>query len=160
MKRNSGVSMIELVVVVIIIMMIAAFAISSGSETLNEADVTDVYVEISAIKDVANSIILTKDMDDSFVLQQGKHYDIPFVAASGVTYGTNVTSHTEDWYIILGIEKEGYNTSVVKDTYGLESVKRSYIINFETGEVELYEPLTIENTSVRTYDEIRRVAEN
>ena len=67
----------------------------------------------------------------------------------------------DDWYIILGADqKELYEASNVKANYGLDAISLTYIVNFKTSDVELYKPITVANTTVRTFDEVRSLAEN
>lgn len=174
MKNNSGITMIELVVVIIIIMIIATIAIVSGQKTLDEADVTEVYSEIDTMKKVVNEISLRKSTNPDIRIEEGVYYDMKFVPLVGVTYGTNVTNVPEDWYIIYGSDQltiasqypgsfssttdDLYKASTVKENLGLEGINHTYIVNFEECEVELYKPIVVGNTSVRTYSEIRNLA--
>lgn len=160
MKFNSGITMVELLVVIIIVIMIATFAINSGTETLDEADVTEIFVEITSVKTAMNSVALKKEIAGKLDLIQGGYYDEEFVPAPGVTYGDNVLGFQDDWYIIYGIDAPDiYNESNVRSNLGLDTLNHSYIVNFNTSEVELYMPVTIKNLSVRTYKEIRELAE-
>ena len=160
MKFNSGITMVELLVVIIIVVMIATFAINSGTDTLDEADVTEVFVEITSVKTAMNSIALKREVQENFQILQGGYYDEKFVPAPGVTYGDNVLGFQEDWFIIYGLDAPDiYNESNVRTNLGLDTLNHSYIVNFDTSEVELYMPVTIKDLSVRTYKEIRELAE-
>lgn len=58
MKKNSGISLITVVIMVIIMIILAGIAMSNGMESVNEANDTKVAVEISEIKKaVANKMI-------------------------------------------------------------------------------------------------------
>ena len=171
MKKQSGVTMIELVIVLIITLVIATVAISSGQKTLNEADVAEVYVEMSTMQKTVSTVIMQLDMNDDLELEQGKHYDIDFETYKNTTleglgeYGDNVLANSLDWYIIYGVaaekesEKAMYDVSDVRETLGLDSINHSYIVNYKTGEVELLRPLVINSKKVRTYEQVRSVAE-
>lgn len=167
MKSQSGITLIELVIVLIITLIIATVAVSSGQETLTEADVTEVYVEMSAIQKTINTFMLQMEMNSDLRLEEGKHYDKDFDSGrdTSVEYGDNVLTKAEDWYIIYGVaadlevEKAIYDTSEVRETLGLDSINHSYIVNYETGEVELLRPLVIDSKEVRTYEQVRSVAE-
>lgn len=158
MKSNYGVTMVELVVVIIIIILITTFAVMNGRGTLNQADATEVYAEMNAMKDALNGVILKQNIDSDFSLEQ--YYDKTFEAASGVSYDDNVLEKEEEWYIIFGKDQAGYESSSVRSRLGLDSINRTYIVNFGTGEVELYQPVTLLNTSVRTYEEVRALVSN
>lgn len=167
MKSQAGVTMIELVIVLIITLVIASVAVSSGQKTLTEADVTEVYVEMTSMQKTINSIMLQKELNPNLEIEKGKHYDLEFDIGrdTSVTYGDNVLTEADNWGIIYGVaadkdsEREIYESSAVKDTLGLDSINHTYIVNYETGEVELLRPLTINNKIVRTYYEVRSVAE-
>lgn len=161
MRGNSGVTMIELVVVVVIILMIVSFSVLPSRETLDEADISKVYIEMKSMKTAVNVTSLKVEMDNEFEIKQGVDYDTPFVVAAGVEYGDNVMDNMDDWYIILGADqKELYEASNVKANYGLDAISLTYIVNFKTSDVELYKPITVANTTVRTFDEVRSLAEN
>ena len=158
MKNNSGITMVEVVIMIVIMIMIAAFAIINGRSALDEADASDVYLEMTSMKEAVNSIIMKQNLDESFIIEEGKQYDTAFVPSTGVSYGDNVLGYQDEWYIIYGSEwGSSYYNSAVRKNLGLEAINRTYIVNYETGEVELYRPLSIFNSSVRTYDEVRTV---
>lgn len=167
MKSQLGVTMIELVIVLIITMVIATVAISSGQKTLTEADVAEVYVEMDTIHKAVNTVMLQKEMNPDLRLEQGKHYDIDFDTGrdTSVQYGDNVLGVAEEWCIIYGVstdkesEKAIYDVSEVREYLGLDSINHSYIVNYTTGEVELLRPLVIDSKQVRTYEQVRMVAE-
>lgn len=167
MKNQLGVTMIELVIVLIIILVIATVAISSGQKTLTEADVAEVYVEMSSMQKAINTVMMQLEMNTELRIEYGKHYDRDFDLGRdpSVEYGDNVLGSAEDWYIIYGVaadkeeEKAIYDISEVRETLGLDSINHSYIVNYETGEVELLRPLVIDSKEVRTYEQVRTVAE-
>lgn len=167
MKSQLGVTMIELVIVLIITLLIATVAISSGQKTLNEADVTEVYVEMSAMQKTVNTVMMQLEMNSDLELEKGKHYDMEFDIGrdTSVEYGDNVLGEAGDWYIIYGVaadldaEKEIYDNSKVRENLGLDSINHTYIVNYKTGEVELLRPLVIDSQEVRTYEQVRSVAE-
>lgn len=164
MKSEWGVSLVELVVVIIIIVLIATFAVLNGRDTLDKTDALEVYAEMNAVKESVNSVMAKQNMEDDFALEAGKYYDrefcpVPEYTASEV-YGTNVLNHRTDWYIILGKDEADYDSSEVRTYLGLDAVNHTYIVNYTTGEVELYAPTTILNTTVRTYDEVRALVSN
>ena len=160
MKNNLGITLVELVVVVVILLVIATFAINSGVDTLDEADVTEVFVEMTSVKKGLSSVILKKEVDPSIQIVQGEYYDAVFEPVPGVTYGDNVLGNQEKWFVICGIDRKAvYNTSLVRKNLGLDSLNHTYIVNFETSEVELYEPVVVKDLKVRTYAQVRELAE-
>ena len=167
MKSQLGVTMIELVIVLIITLLIAAVAVSSGQKTLTEADITEVYVEMTSMQKTINSVMLQKEMNPNIEITKGKYYDEEFSIGKDTTvsYGKNVSGKEDDWRIIYGVaadkevEKAIYDTSKVKDILGLDTINHTYIVNYETGEIELLRPLKIDDKLIRTYYEVRSVAE-
>ena len=167
MKNQLGVTMIELVIVLIITLLIATVAITSGQKTLTEADVTEVYVEMSSMQKTINTVMLQLEMNSDLTLEQGKHYDMDFDSAMdpSVTYSDDVLFNSEDWYVIYGVaadkatEKRIYENSEVREVLGLDSINHTYMVNYETGKVELLRPLVIDGKEVRTYEQVRSVAE-
>ena len=161
MKSKTGVTLVELMIVIVIITLMATFAVMSGRKTLDQTDASEVYVEMNAVKQALNSVALKQNMDETLTLTQGIHYDAAFTPVSGISYGDNVLGNQSKWYLIFGRDlKEAYESSQVRKNLGLETVNHTYIVNFETNEVELYRPLIILNTSVRTYEEVRSLVSN
>ncbi|MBQ9279776.1 MAG: prepilin-type N-terminal cleavage/methylation domain-containing protein [Clostridia bacterium] len=161
MMGNKGVTLVELAIVIIIILIIATFAVTSGRKTLDQADASEVYFEMNAMREAINKVTVKQDMDDNFSLTQGEYYDISFTPATGVSYGDNVLGYQDEWYIIFGKDQgEFYKDSKVKDWLGLDAINHTYIVNFNSSSVELYRPVTILNQSVRTYDEVRTLINN
>lgn len=171
MKKQAGVTMIELVIVLIITLVIATVAISSGQKTLNEADVTEIYVEMSTMQKTINTVMMQMELNSDLTLEKGKHYDIDFETYKNTIleglgeYGDNVLTNTSDWYVIYGVtadldaEKEIYDDSKVRETLGLDSINHTYIVNYKTGDVELLRPIVIDSQKVRTYEQVRSIAE-
>lgn len=160
MKNNMGVTMIELVVVLVIMIIVATIAVASGTKTLDEADIAEVYIEMDTMKESINGVILRKTMNEDLRIEKSKYYDTEFVPAEGVTYGDNVLGYQENWYIIFGVDEEDvYTESEVRENLGLETINHTYIVNYETAEVELYKPIKLANTMVRTYEQVRSAAE-
>ncbi len=162
MKSNRGVTMVEMVVVIIIILMIAIFAVASGRETLDQTDVAEIHVEMKSMKNAVNGIMMKQNINEKFVIEKGKHYDEAFYPAANVEYGQNVIGNESAWVIIYGMDnEEAYLQSTVKNGLGLDSINHTYIVNFQTTEVELYKPIKVANTYiVRTFDEVRSLVED
>ncbi len=160
MKNNLGVTIVELVVVIVILLIIATFAINSGIDTLDEADVTEVFVEMTSVKSALGSVAIKKEFDPNIQIAQGEYYDAAFSPLAGVTYGDNVLGSQEKWFVIYGIDnQEEYQRSSVRSFLGLDTLNHTYIVNFDTSEVELLKPVTIKDLEVRTYEQVREIAE-
>ena len=149
MKNNRGISLIELAIVIIILIIIAGLAVFSGKESVDKAEVTEIFAEVSNIKNAVNGVIVQMNLEekenDSEWLK--KFYD--------------TTTSEASWYEIYGMDKgEQYYNSNVRKNLDMDTIKRSYKVNFTTGDVKLSQSLKLLDTTVSTYDEIRALAES
>lgn len=175
MNNQKGVSMIELVIVIIIILMITTFSVYTGKEAADQAMVTEVYTEISSMREAINSINIKRELDSDFVLTQNEHYDEKVSDITGLEttadfeamYGITVENEYEygNLYLIYGMDEYGmtedkYNNSDVRKNYGLDSIKHTYLVNFETGRVDLLESINLVDRNVRTYEQIRALVDD
>lgn len=168
MKKQNGVTMVELVIVIIIILIITTFSVYTGKEATDQATVTEVYVEMTSMKNAVNSVIIRKDLDEDFELKSGDQYDFKvselvadaeeFKNAFGVEVDE---ADFDDAYIIIGMDDmEKYEQSKVREYYGIDSIKHSYIVNFEKGEVELLKTIKLANRNVRTFEQVRALVDD
>ena len=146
MKNSKGVTMIELVIVMIIIVLIAGFAVFNGRSSIDKAEVAEIYSEISNVKSAVNGVMVQMNLEGK---EKDNGWLTSFYNASG-----------DGWYEIYGAEKSEYATSDVRKNLGLDEIKRSYQVNFETGEVQLSVPVQLFDRTVQTYDDIRALAES
>ena len=168
MKKQNGVTMVELVIVIIIILIITTFSVYAGKEATDQATVTEVYVEMTSMKNAVNSVIIKKDLDEDFELKSGDQYDfkVSELAADAEefknAFGVEVDeADFDDAYIIIGMDDmEKYEQSKVREYYGIDSIKHSYIVNFEKGEVELLKTIKLANRNVRTFEQVRALVDD
>lgn len=168
MKKQNGVTMVELVIVIIIILIITTFSVYNGKEATDQATVTEVYVEMTSMKNAVNSVIIKKDLDEDFELKSGDQYDfkVSELAADAEefknAFGVEVDeADFDDAYIIIGMDDmEKYEQSKVRKYYGIDSIKHSYIVNFEKGEVELLKTIKLANRNVRTFEQVRALVDD
>ena len=168
MKKQNGVTMVELVIVIIIILIITTFSVYTGKEATDQATVTEVYVEMTSMKNAVNSVIIKKDLDEDFELKSGDQYDfkVSELAADAEefknAFGVEVDeADYDDAYIIIGMDDmEKYEQSKVREYYGIDSIKHSYIVNFEKGEVELLKTIKLANRNVRTFEQVRALIDD
>lgn len=168
MKKQNGVTMVELVIVIIIILIITTFSVYTGKEATDQATVTEVYVEMTSMKNAVNSVIIKKDLDEDFELKPGDQYDfkVSELAADAEefknAFGIDVDeADFDDVYIIIGMDDmEKYEQSKVREYYGIDSIKHSYIVNFEKGEVELLKTIKLANRNVRTFEQVRALVDD
>ena len=160
--------MVELVIVIIIILIITTFSVYTGKEATDQATVTEVYVEMTSMKNAVNSVIIKKDLDEDFELKSGDQYDfkVSELAADAEefknAFGVEVDeADFDDAYIIIGMDDmEKYEQSKVREYYGIDSIKHSYIVNFEKGEVELLKTIKLANRNVRTFEQVRALIDD
>lgn len=167
MNNKKGVSMIELVIVIIVLLIIATFSVFSGREAIEQAEATEVYVEMNSMREAVNSINLKKELNENFKETKGEHYDKkaselnPSEENFEIEYGITIESGDfENLYIIYGMDElEEYNKSNVKESYGLDSIKHTYLVNFEKGKVDLLRQITVANRKVRTFEQVRALVD-
>ena len=171
MKNQKGVTMIELVIVIIIILLITTFSVYTGKEAADQATATEVYTEINSMRAAVNSISIKKELDSDFVLVEGEHYDkkvndiagLETIDAFETKYGISVENEWEygNLYLIYGMDElDEYNASEVRKNYGLDSIKHTYLVNFETGKVDLLESINLADRNVRTFEQIRALVDD
>lgn len=149
MKSNRGVSMLELVIVMIIMVMIAAFAIFNGSKSIDQAEATELYVEMSNIQKAVNGVMFQRELesgDDNWIVDNG--------------YVETGDTGTNGWYYIYGIGEPAYETSTLRKKLNMDSIKRTYRVNYTTGEVELAKPIEVLGSYVRSYESVRALVES
>ncbi len=138
MKTNRGISLIELVIVMIIMILIISFAVYSGIDSISKAEATELYEEMNSMVSAVNGVMVRKELGE---------YDDTWLA----------NYYNEDlqngWYLIKADSNKSQNL-------GVDSLKRNYLVNFETGEVILETPVVVLETEVQTYDSIRRLVES
>lgn len=145
MKKNRGISMIELVIVIIIMILIASFAFFAGNSSLDKAEATEIYTDMSNMVKAVSGVMLQRELGEEDDTWLQDYYDKDL---------------GNGWYEIYGINDEGYATSTVKEKLELDTIKRNYMVNYETGEVMLSKPVDVLGRSVRTYESVRALMES
>lgn len=140
MMKNKGVSMIELVIVIVILIMIATFAISSTQTTNLQAEATLLYTEMRALK--AGVLSVKQDYDYGIIdtIDKDEYYN----------------DVEGDWRIIYGIGELEYSEEIIKNL-SLDELKRTYLVDYETGDVKLKESVTIGDYKIETYEDIEKI---
>lgn len=170
MKNQKGVTMIELVIVLVILLLLTTFAVYTGTESTNQALVTEVYTEINSMRSATNSIKIKKELNSNFIMEEGIHFDkkLSDVMTKDElknNYNIDIDEGFDKLYLIYGMDEYGmsgdkYNNSDVRKNYGLDSIKHTYLVNFETGKVELLKSLILDNKEIRTYEQIRALVDD
>ena len=169
MRKQKGVSMMELVIVIIIIILIASFSVYTGKTALDQATATEVYEEMNVMMQHINDVNLQFYIaDEPFELERGVHYDekVADIYANKnsfeTVYGSTLTDEDfQNMYIIYGMDIiDNYKASNVKAYYGMDSIKHSYLVNFENVKVDLLKSVKISDRNVRTYEQVRALVDN
>ncbi len=167
MKKQNGVTMVELVVVIIIILIITSFSVFTGKEAVDQATAAEIYGEINSMREAINAVNIKKELDSDFVITSGDYYDAKVSEVMSKDefesiYGIYVDEvEFDNLYIIFGMDNlEYYDNSNVNKNYGLDSIKHSYLINFEEGRVDLLKAIKIANRSVRTFEQVRALVDD
>lgn len=155
MIKNKGVSMIELVVVIILLIMIAVFAIFSTKTTNLKAEATALYTEMRALRTGVMSVYQNYSIGiiDTYEVA-GEYYNV-----------TVIDEDNEKWYVICGVgaagetEEEKYMPQVMNNL-GIEELKRTYLVKFDTAEIKLQEPVRIGEYKIETYKDIETIIES
>lgn len=140
MIKNKGVSMIELVIVIVILIMIAAFAILSTQTTNLQAEATLLYTEMKALKVGVQSVKQDYDCGIIETLEAGKHYN----------------TMEDEWYVIYGISEPNYSEEIIANL-SLDELKRTYLVDYKTGDIKLQEGVTLGDYKIETYDDIEKI---
>lgn len=150
MKKNHGITIIELVIVMIIMIILVSLAVYSGIDSVEKAKATELYEEMNSMKNALGGIVTQKLMgeyDDEWL--KGYYHD----------------EIGEGWYKV-------YSTSSLKsdalkdmyedlsEKYGLDVIKRNYLVNFEEQDVILETPVEVLGSSVKSYESVRALVES
>ena len=170
MKRQNGISMIELVIVLIIIILIASFSVYTGNAAIDQASLTEVYTEILSIKAAVNDVNYKRSLEDEFDLDEylGKMYDKKvgdmtkgeYEGYSGIIITDASFENLYNSYIIFGMDSmTEYQSSNVKNYYGLDSIKHSYVVDFDASRVDLLKTVKIGKQTIRTFEQVRALVD-
>ena len=144
MKSNKGISLVELVIVMTIMILLVSFTVFKGIDSINKSEATELYEEMTAIKNAVGGIMTQKivgEYDDEWL----KSY-----------YNEDVGN---GWYEIKSTKEAGASGDLA-EKYEVDTIRRNYLVNFETGEVTLSKSIEILGTSVRTYESVRALVES
>ena len=171
MNNQSGVSMIELVLVIIIIVLITTFSIYTGNVALEQASATEVFTEMNSIMEGVNSVNMKRsisEQDFDFDSYLGQIYDKKIEditkgdleAYMGISLTDAEFEMMKGSYIIFGMDRmDDYKNSNVRKYYGFDSIKHSYIVDFDNVKVDLLKSLKLSKQTVRTYGQVRALVE-
>lgn len=139
MKKNSGVSMIALVVTVIVIIILASIVTTSGLDSIDETSKTKIDMEIRSIKDaVADRMVNNAQNPGKYPLVGKKlNNDVTLY----IYYIENM-SNEEIADFVSGINDDNIDSyrlidSIAAGALGIESIdpEHYYIVDYSTGKV-------------------------
>lgn len=143
MKNQKGISLFEVIIAIIILLILAFFALYNSRNSVGQAIATDVYSEMKSVEAVVEFVNSNMVMDDSFVLQGGKHYD-------------EKVEDKVDTYIIYG-KVNANKLDTAASSLGLENLKRDYIVNYKERRFELKDAVDIQGTKVKTLADVNEL---
>lgn len=143
MINKKGVTIVELVIIIILLLLIASFAILSTRTTNIEAEATALYSEMDALHRAI--ILVNSDYNYGIIneIEEGKYY----------------SSKDDEWCKVYGISNSNYSQEIINNL-GLDELKRTYLVNFETGEIKLENPEKIGEYIIETYKEMKTIIES
>ena len=145
MKKNHGITIVELVLVMIIMILLVAFAVYSGIDSIGKAEATELYEEMNSMKNALGGIVTQKIMGD---------YEDEWLEGY---YNKDMGN---GWYIVRASNELENGEVDLSDKYEVDTIKRSYLVNFDEQDVSLLNPIEVLGTSVRSYESVRALVES
>lgn len=130
MKKENGISLIQVIVSIIIIVIISGFAIWYAENTSTEAKLTRIYTEMNAVKEAYENAIILNEIDPTeypiYKLFTKKVTD-DWLEENYTRMGfTEKPTMTGDWYYITP-----ENASALE----LEKITREFVIDRENNHI-------------------------
>ena len=131
MKKNNGVSIITLVTTIVVLIILAGITIYYGDlENVEQTTDALAYDELINVSEAVSDRSLMNRLNSSLYVYVGTPItDTEPVEINGISYGSG-------WYML---------ESSMASELNLESVKKDYIVNYDTGEVVSLKPIYYEN---------------
>lgn len=145
MKKNHGITVIELVLVMIIMILLVTFAVYSGIDSVGKAQATELYEEMNSMKNALGGIVTQMTLEDQDEEWLKSYYNKDL---------------GNGWYIVRASAELETGETDLSEKYELESIRRTYMVNFEEGDVSLLTPIDILGSSVRSYESVRALVES
>lgn len=139
-KNNRGISLMSMIITIIVIIIIAAIALIDGfSENLKEAEFSKIYNEFLEVEDAVAQRGYEHKLDSGVYPYLGKKFsETDKIVINNITFGAGYFLVTPDDFTELGID----------------SVVRSYVVNYETADVILVEPYYLSDIRVYTKEDM------
>ena len=151
MKKTQGVSLITLVITIVVIIILAGISIYNGIlKNVTETENTMDYNEIFEVSEAVNQRALLHRLNANSYQLIGTtgDFSVDIITYSGDTEikKTELYSSSNGWYQITENDSPYLN---------LEKVRKTYLINYNTGEVVSPEAITYENKKYFTASSLR-----
>ena len=145
MKWNHGITIVELVLVMIIMILLVSFAVYSGIDSVGKAEATELYEEMTSMKNALVGIVTQKEILDGDDAWLSSYYN----ADMG-----------NGWYIVRASNELESGEVDLSSKYEVDLIKRSYMVNFDDGDISLLTPVEVLGSSVRSYESVRALVES
>ena len=142
MKKNHGITIIELVIVMIIMILLVSFAVFSGFNSIEKAKATELYEEMNSMKNAVTAIMTQKILEEQDDAWLANYYN---------------EDMGNGWYLVY---KTGSGDNDLSKKYEFDSIKTTYMVNFLTGDIALLDAVEIMGRSIRTYEAARALVES
>lgn len=121
MKRNSGVTLINMMIIILVIIIISSVSIIGGRQLLEDSKESQKKENLASVQAVVNSISLKYGMSGTLTPGNMKLYG---QKAVGILSGDSAT--LEDWYIL--------DVNALEEM-GIEYTNEEYIVNYRENRV-------------------------
>lgn len=145
MKWNHGITIVELVLVMIIMILLVSFAVYSGIDSVGKAEATELYEEMTSMKNALVGIVTQKEILDEDDAWLSSYYN---------------EDMGNGWYIVRASNELESGEVDLSSKYEVDLIKRSYMVNFDDGDISLLTPVEVLGSSVRSYESVRALVES
>ena len=145
MKWNHGITIVELVLVMIIMILLVSFAVYSGIDSVGKAEATELYEEMTSMKNALVGIVTQKEILDGDDAWLSSYYN---------------EDMGNGWYIVRASNELESGEVDLSSKYEVDLIKRSYMVNFDDGDISLLTPVEVLGSSVRSYESVRALVES
>ena len=145
MKWNHGITIVELVLVMIIMILLVSFAVYSGIDSVGKAEATELYEEMTSMRNALVGIVTQKEILDEDDAWLSSYYN---------------EDMGNGWYIVRASNELESGEVDLSSKYEVDLIKRSYMVNFDDGDISLLTPVEVLGSSVRSYESVRALVES
>lgn len=145
MKWNHGITIVELVLVMIIMILLVSFAVYSGIDSVGKAEATELYEEMTSMRNALVGIVTQKEILDEDDAWLSSYYN---------------EDMGNGWYIVRASNELESGEVDLSSKYEVDLIKRSYMVNFDDGDISLLTPVELLGSSVRSYESVRALVES